>query len=165
MRTMLISLATAASALAFAAPAAAQYYPPVPQPYGYGYGYHHNYGQFRSLQVRINNLQRRIARLDSRDRITEREARRLRDDARDLERRLAFAARNGLHPAEARNIELRLARLEHRLHRDARDGNRWGYRDGRWDHDRDGRDDRWERRDRDDDDDDRWGRRDRDDDD
>ncbi len=155
MRKVLISLATAASALAFASPAAAQWYPPQPQ--GYGYGYHNNHGHVRSLQARVDQLQRRIARLDSRDRISEREARRLREQSRQLEYRLHVAARNGLHPQEAYAIEQRLARLEQRIYRDANDGRnwgRWGQNDGRWDGDG-----RWERdgdsrryRDRDDDD-------------
>ena len=151
MRTFLISLATAASALAFATPAAAQYYP---QPQGPAYGYHNNYGGVRSLQVRIDAIQRRIAHFDRRNIISEREARRLREDSRHLERRLRAASRYGLHPRERRDIEIRLARLEQRLFRDARDGNRWGRndygqggygydRDG-YDRDRDGRDDRWE---------------------
>lgn len=155
MRTLLISLAAAASALALASPASAQYYPypPQPQPYGYGgapygqaYGYHNNWGQVRSLQVRIDNLQRQIAQLDARDRISEREARRLREDARNLERRLRVAARNGLHPAERSQIEYRLARLEQRLFRDARDGRRWGWNDGRYDRDHERWHDRNDRR-------------------
>lgn len=156
MRIFLISLAAAASALAVATPASAQYFP-VPQ--GQAYGYHNNYGQVRRLDARIDAIQRQINRLDRRDILSDREANRLRRDARELERRLHFAARNGLHPAERFEIERRLARLEQRLWRDARDGNRWGRNDGRYyggyDRDRDGRDDRWERdrrRDRDDDD-------------
>ena len=154
MRTILISLAAAASALVVASPASAQYYPYPPQPQGHAYGYHDNWGSVRSLQVRIDNLQRRIARLDARDRISEREARRLREDARNLERRLRFAARNGLHPVERANIEHRLARLEQRLFRDVRDGRRFGWNDGRWDREHERWHDRNERRgDRDHDDD------------
>ncbi|HEX6292543.1 MAG TPA: hypothetical protein VFZ66_25375, partial [Herpetosiphonaceae bacterium] len=104
MRKILFSVVAAASALAVAAPASAQWGPAAPVPYGNAYGYN-NWGHVRSLQARIDNLQRRIARLDNRDRISEREARRLRTDARELERRLRFAARNGLHPVEARRIE------------------------------------------------------------
>lgn len=159
MRTLTITLAAAASALAFATPAAAQYWPaPAPVPQGYGYGYHDNYGQVRRLQVRINQIQRQIERLDRRNVLSDREARRLREQSRDLERRLYRTGRDGLHPQEGFEIERRLARLEQRLWRDARDGNRWGpnaYQGG-YDRDRDGRDDRWERdrrRDRDDDDD------------
>jgi len=144
MRTTLISLAAAASALAVAAPASAQYFP-VPQ--GNAFGYHNSHGQARRLDARIDAIQRQINRLDRRNILSDREARRLRNDSREIERRLHFAARNGLHPQERFAIERRIARLEQRLFRDAHDGNRWGSRDGRhggFDRDRDGRDDRWE---------------------
>jgi hypothetical protein len=144
MRNLIISLAAAASALAFATPAAAQYYP---QPQGPAYGYQNNYGGVRSLQVRIDAIQRQIAHFDRRNVISDREARRLREDSRQLERRLRAASRYGLQPRERRDVEIRLARLEQRLFRDARDGNRWGrndYNQGGYDRDRDGRDDRYE---------------------
>ena len=157
MRTLIVSFAAAASALALATPAAAQYYPPQ----GNAYGYNNNYGSFRSLQVRIDNVQRQISHFDRRNIINDREANRLKDQARDLERRLRAVARHGLNPYEARDIQLRLVRLEQRLHRDANDGRRWTDNRGGWtDHDRDGRDDRYE----DDRGRDRDGRRDRDDD-
>ena len=155
MRITLISLAAAASALAVATPASAQYFP-VPQGNAFGYN---NYGQARRLDARIDAIQRQINRLDRRNILSDREARRLRNESRDIERRLHFAARNGLHPQERYDIERRIARLEQRLFRDARDGHRWGDRDSRYggfDRDRDGRDDRWENdrgRDHDDDDD------------
>lgn len=148
MRKSIVAAALAASALTAAAPAAAQWYPP--QPPGYGYGYHGNYGQVRRLQVRIDQLQHRIARLDSRDRVSEREARRLREESRDIERRLRRAARYGLDGREAYSIDRRIQRLEYRIYRDARDGNRYG-RYGynqygqAWDRDRDGLNDRYER--------------------
>ena len=131
MRTFLIAAATAASALAIAAPATAQYYPMPPRGYAYGYD---NYGGVRSLQARLNHLERQIERLDHRDIISEREARHLREDARELERRIYRAARHGLNPMERRELEYRLQRLEQKLVRDANDGHRWnrGY-DGRWD--------------------------------
>lgn len=158
MRKFLISAAVAASALTAAAPAAAQYgYPQYGNqygaPYGNAYGYNHNYGQLRSLQVRIDHLQRQIRRLDQRNILSDREAAHLMNDSRDLERRLHRAARYGFNRYEARAVEVRLARLEQRLWRDARDGNRWGdrrYGDRDWndrdwnDRDRDGRNDRWE---------------------
>jgi hypothetical protein len=154
MRKVLISAAAAVSALAFAAPAAAQYYPAPPPP-GYGnygnpgyngYGYN-SYAQVRNLQVRIDRLQQRIARFDARDRISEREARRLRNESRDIERRLHRAARYGLNPQEHASINYRIQRLEQRIFRDAHDGRRWGnnWGDGQWrDRDRDGRNDRYE---------------------
>ena len=109
MRKVLISFAAAASALAVATPASAQYFP---APQGYGYGYQHNYGQVRRLQVRIDAVQRQINHLDRRNILSEREARRLREDSRDLERRLRVASRYGLNPREGYNVERRLARLE-----------------------------------------------------
>lgn len=160
MRKFWISAAVATTALTVAVPAAAQWAPPPPPVYnappGYAYGHQGNWGQVRSLQVRVEALRRHIDRLDSRNRISEREADRLRGQANDLRRDLRRASRNGLHPAEMYRIERRLAALEYRIQRDVRDGNRLGdRRDGWIDRDRDGRDDRWERRrgDRDDDDD------------
>ncbi len=144
MRNILISLAAAASALAVATPAAAQY---APQPRGYAYGHQGNWGQARALQVRIDNIQRQIAQLDRRNVLSDREARRLSQDARQLERRLRAVRQNGLHPNERYQIERGLAQLERRLWRDARDGNRWGngyQQAGAYDRDRDGRDDRYE---------------------
>ena len=136
MRKFLISAAVAAGAMTIAAPAAAQWAPPPPAygaPYGNAYGYGQNtHGQFRSLQVRIDRLQREMRRLDQRNIITNREAARLMDDSRDLERRLYRNARDGrgLTLSEIRAVEVRLVRLEQRLWRDARDGRRWG--DRRW---------------------------------
>ena len=143
MRKFVIAAALAATALTAAAPAAAQYYP---QPQGNAYGYN-NYGQVRRLQVRIDQLQRQIRHLDSRNILSEREAARLRQDSREIEQRLRFAARNGLHPQESHAIERRIQRLEVRIHREARDGNRYarGYNQYGQDRDRDGLNDRYER--------------------
>jgi len=149
MRKMILSLAAAGAALVAASPAAAQYYPqPQPAPYGYngygnGYGFQNNWGQVRALQVRVDNVERQINRLDRRDRIGDRSADRLRDEANDIERRLHRVSRNGLNPYEARNIEVRIARLEQRVQfamndRYGRYG-RYDDRNGHWgrDHDRD----------------------------
>jgi len=175
MRKVLISLAAAGTALAFATPAAAQVYPapppqgygyPVPPPpYGQAYGYHSNFGHIRALQARIDSVQRRIERLDRRDRIRERTASRLRLEARSIERRLRIASRNGLNPYEANSIEQRVRRLEQ--HVQFASQGRWNHRiygeyanwdDRRFDDDDhrgrgrgEGRDDRY-------DDDDRWDR-------
>ena len=141
MRKFLIPAAVAAATLTIAAPAAAQYAPP----YGNAYGYNNNnlYGHVRGLQVRIDRLQVQIRNLDRRNVLTNREAAKLIDDSRDLERRLRKNARDGrgLTWNEARAVETRLVNLERRLFRDARDGNRYG--DRSWsDRDRDGRNDR-----------------------
>ena len=145
MRKVLLSVAAVASALAVASPATAQYYPAPQGPvHGYGYG-QNNYGHFRNLQVRIDNLQRQINHLDRRNVIRDREAERLREQSREIERQLRYSARNGLSPYEANSVERRIARLEQRIYRDANDGNRWSRNDDNWrDSDRDGRNDRWE---------------------
>jgi predicted RNase H-like nuclease (RuvC/YqgF family) len=144
MRKFLISAALAASTLVAAAPAAAQYYPQQPQGYGNGYN---NYGQVRRLQVRVDNLQRQISNLDRRNILSNREASNLRGESRDVERRLHNAARNGLSGWESNDIERRVYRLETRIQREARDGNRYrgSYDQAGWsDRDRDGRNDRYE---------------------
>jgi hypothetical protein len=182
MRKFIVAAAVATTALAAAAPAAAQYYPapvnPYQQPYygqgqGYGYGYgQNNHGLIRSYQVRVDRLQRAIARMDNRDRISEREARSLRFEARWVEQRVrAFSYNGRLSPRERQDLDIRLARLEQRLihERRDRDGRPDGYYGqgyqgqgyygqgynpyagqgynpyGGWiDRDRDGRDDRYE---------------------
>ena len=167
MRKLIITLAAAGTALAIATPAAAQYYP-QPQgygqaygqpgygaPYGNAYGYNNNYGQYRSLQARIDMIERQINQLDRRDRIRDRTADRLRSEANQIERRLRSAARNGLNPYEANAIQVRIARLEQRVRYSlaSRYGNNGygynnnGYGNGyanAYDRDRDGRDDRYE---------------------
>lgn len=179
MRITLVFLAAAVSALAVASPAAAQW-APVPQGYGYGYA-HSNYGQVRALQARVQQLRRTIHRLDERDRLSSREARRLDWHAAQLQRRIRSAAYRGLHPRERFEIERRIEGLRNAIRYQARDGGRWGWNghgygnaygyygeriadDRRW-RDRDDDDHRFD----DDDDDDRGGgwndrRRDRDDD-
>lgn len=162
MRKVLISTILAASTLAIAAPAAAQwtlsygnqyggqYGNQYGAPYGDAYGYN-NYGQTRSLMVRVNRIERQIQQLDRRNILSNREANRLRSQANQIERRLAVASRNGLNSYEARDIQLRIARLEQNVRYQASDGNRrygsnqYGYGNAySYDRDRDGRDDRYE---------------------
>jgi hypothetical protein len=166
MRKIVLSLAAAGAALIAASPATAQYYPQQ-QSYGYsgygynnGFGFNNGFGQVRALQVRIDNVERQINRLDRYNRIGDGRADQLRFEAKQLERQLRYSARNGLNPYEARDIELRIARLEQRVQYSLASGyGRYGYGNGYngygYDRDRDGRDDRWEHRsDRDDDRDD-----------
>ena len=147
MRKFLISATLVASSLAIAAPAAAQWAQPG---YGQGNGYNNNYGGMRSLQVRLNNIERQINRLDSRNILSEREADRLRSEANWLERTIRQSGRNGLNGYERRNLEIRLARLEQNVRRQATDGdrrygsNQYGGQYNSYDRDRDGRDDRYE---------------------
>jgi hypothetical protein len=144
MRKVLIALATAGSALAVATPAAAQYYPqpivraPVyNQGYGYnngyaynGYGYNNvNWGHVRSLQARVDRIQRDLGHLASHRMISRNEYRNRQEDARDIERRLRRDARDGrgLNGQEVYQAERRIARLEQRIARDMRDGRRYGW--------------------------------------
>ncbi len=172
MRKFLISATLLASSLAIATPAAAQLRVTIGSQYGngygygnqygygnrYGYGYNNNYGGARSLQIRLNNLERQINVLDSRNILSEREADQLRREANWIERQVRQSGRNGLNGYERRNLEVRLARLEQNIRYQANDGNRYGQRDERYgngqygygngynsyDRDRDGRDDRYE---------------------
>jgi hypothetical protein len=140
MRKTIISIAAAGAALIAASPAAAQYYPqPQPAPYGYNNGYNGNgynngfrgnWGQVRALQVRIDNVERQISRLDRRDVIRGRSADRLLSEANKIDRRLRDKARNGLDPREAGDISYRIQRLEQQVQFALNDrGGRWGHRD------------------------------------
>lgn len=163
MRKLLISLAAAGAALVVASPAAAQYYP---QQYGYGqgngyngYGYN-NYGQVRALQARIDAVQWQISRLDRYNGIRDGAADRLREESRRIEHRLHQAARYGLNPYEANDIQMRIARLEQRVqyasaNRYGRYGRGYnGYGNYGYYGERDDRGDRGDRDERDHDDDD-----------
>ena len=140
MRKLVLSLAATVAALVVASPAAAQYYP-APQPYGYnGYNGYNGFGQVRALQARIDGVEYQIRRLDRRDVIRDHSADRLREEAEGLEHRLHRAARYGLNGYEARDIEVRIARLEQRVnYAVANRYGRYGYGyNGRYgDHDRD----------------------------
>lgn len=151
MRKFLIAAATATAALVAAAPAAAQYYP-APPPYGYaGYNNYSQQGLIRSYMIRIDRLRARINQLDNRNRISDREARGLRNDAIYLRERVARSSYNGMSQRERRAIDIRIASLERRINLEVHDGNnRWNpnWRDdrrGKWsDRDRDGRNDYYE---------------------
>ena len=139
MRKFLIPAALVAATLATAAPAAAQWARPVPQGNAYGYD---NRGQVRRLEVRVDQIRRQIRQLDRRNIISNREAARLSEEARDLDRRINALSRNGFSGRDRMDIERRIARLEQRVRRDVHDG-RGGYANP-VDRDRDGRDDRYE---------------------
>jgi hypothetical protein len=130
MRKLLFSVIAAASTLAVAAPASAQWAPPVYryQPYNYNYGFNfHNYA--RSMQARVQKIRYDIRVMDQRRVLSNREARSLDNEARQIERRIYRASRNGIQPYEARNVEQRIRRLEMRVMREATDwNNRAGHR-------------------------------------
>jgi hypothetical protein len=131
MRKIVLSLAAAAAALVVASPAAAQYYPSQRTPYGYN-GYRGGFGQVRAFEVRIDNIERQIDRLDRRDRIGDHAADRLRAEADRVRDRLRDIGRGGLNPREAGEMETRVQRLEQRV-RFALNDRRYGDRDDRWD--------------------------------
>jgi septal ring factor EnvC (AmiA/AmiB activator) len=140
MRKFLIPAAILASTLAAAAPAAAQW-----APNGNAYGYQNNHGQARRLEARVDQIRRQINQLDRRNILSDREARRLSDEARDLDRRINVLTRNGFSSRDRYDVERRIARLEQRLQRDANDGRgNNGYNGNYHDRDRDGRNDRYE---------------------
>ena len=147
MKKTILALIAAGSALAVATPAAAQNYPgqAYGAPSGNAYGYPNKWGQVRSLQVRIDNVQRQIRQLDRRNNIRDGQADRLRREANQIENRLQRATRYGLNGYEANDINIRIARLEQRVQYSVaqRFGNR-GYGYGYSDRDRDGRNDRYE---------------------
>ena len=140
MRKFIITAALATATFATAAPASAQWVRPVPQGNAYGYD---NYGQVRRLEARVDQIRRQIRQLDRRGVLSRREAARLSEDARDLDRRINALTRNGFSPRDRMEVERRLARLEQRLQRDVHDGRQGGY-GYPIDRDRDGRDDRYE---------------------
>ena len=151
MRKIVISLAVAGAALVAASPASAQYYPQpgYGSPYGNAYGYNNGFRNVRALQVRIDRIQRNLVRLARVRAISPNEFNNRTGEARDIEHRLRRDLRDGrgLNGGEIYEIERRIARLEQRIARDTRDGNRWGYNgyNGQYmDRDRDGRNDRYE---------------------
>ena len=125
MRKIVLSIAAAGAALATASPAAAQYYPqPQPAPYGYNNGYNGYNNGFRGLTL----FGRRPGEPD-------RPADRLRDEANRIENRLHRAARGGLDPREAGDLQYRIQRLEQRVQYSiANNYGRRGDRDDRWGH-------------------------------
>lgn len=84
---------------------------------------------YRADQIRaqINDLQRRIDRNDGRDRISEREARALRNDVRGLQATFRAYNRNGLDRREMAVLNQRIDNIRTRLHIEKRDWNnrRW----------------------------------------
>ena len=153
MRKFMIALAAGGAAFVAATPASAQYYPqPQPgygAPYGNAYGYNNGFRNVRALQMRVDRIQRDLVRLARARATSPNEFNNRYGEARDIERRLRrdFRDGRGLNGNEIFGIERRIARLEQRIARDTRDGDRWGYNGYNGQHidrDHDGRDDRYE---------------------
>lgn len=132
MRKFLIPIVAAVSALAVAAPASAQYVqwaPPVYQynPYNYGSGFRlTNY--VREMQGRVERVRADIRAMQQRHVLSWNEARGLDNQARNLQRRIFMASRNGIGPGEARGLENQIFNLQRRV---AREANDWNGRYGR----------------------------------
>ena len=142
MRKFLVSAALVVSTAVAAAPAAAQYYP---QGNRYGDQYRHG----GNVEQQLHQIRQRIERAEDRDRISNREREQLLRQVFQVDRLYARYRRNGLTRWEMQDIQNRIQHLRQRF--------RWERQDDRWDDRRDGRydrDDRYDRRDRRDDD--RW---------
>lgn len=126
MRKFLIGVAAAVSTVSLAAPASAQQWA-VPtyryQPYNFGYGFN-GYNFARIMQSRVQRIRGDIRAMEVRRILSRSEARNLDSEARNVERRIYIASRNGIRPGEARNVENRIRRLENHVAREARDWDR-----------------------------------------
>ena len=134
MRKFLIPLAAAASTLAFAAPASAQWAAPVYSynPYNFGYGFN-GINFARTMESRVQRIRLDIRAMEMRRILSRGEARNLDAQARNLERRIYRASRNGISAYEARSVENQIFRIERNVAREAADwdrrpGTAYGYR-------------------------------------
>ncbi len=133
MRKFLTPIAAAASMLAVASPAAAQQWaPPVYHYSPYNYGYHYNGFNFaRTMESRVQRIRSDIRTMEMRRVLSRNEARHLDNQARDVERHIYRASRNGIRAGEARRLENQIRNLEVRVAREASD---WNNRYGRNNH-------------------------------
>jgi hypothetical protein len=128
MRKFLISAALLSVAAA-AAPAAAQDYGRYGDRYGYGDRYDRG---GRQIERQLGQIVERIDRAYQRRLISSNEARRLRNQANDIDRLYDRYSRNGLDWREQQDLQYRIQNLRQRL--------RWERQEGRWE---DRRDRRW----------------------
>ena len=84
-------------------------------------------GQANAIRTQIEQLERRIQRLDGRDRISEREAAMLRRAVYNLRLQYRDYARNGLTQREAHVLQSRIQQLRQRLAHERRDDDRRGW--------------------------------------
>jgi Spy/CpxP family protein refolding chaperone len=136
-----IAALVAGSALSVAIPAHAQYYPQQHRDDDRRWdrdGDHrwdrdddrrwdHNNGQANAIRQQIEQLRQRIARIDARDRISEREAAGLRRAVHNLREQFRDFNRNGLSQREAQILRQRIQQIRARLQFERRDndGRRW----------------------------------------
>ena len=125
-----LSALVAAGSLTAALPAQAQSYRGDYNHDRYDNRYDDNrygYGQTQAIRSQIEQLQQRVARLDGRDRISEREAAGLRRAVYNLRQQFRDYSRNGLSQREAAILQDRIHEIRQRLRyeRRDRDGRRW----------------------------------------
>ena len=131
----LVAALVAGSALGVAIPAQAQYYPQQQHDGWRGdrddnrYDRNDRYdnGQARAIAAQIQQLEQRVNRVDSSDRISEREAATLRRAVANLRQEFRSYSRNGLTQREAQILRERIQRIRARLQyeRHDNDGRRW----------------------------------------
>jgi hypothetical protein len=128
MRKFLIPIVAAASTFAVTAPATAQYVqwrPPVYTYTPYNYAYNFSGINFaRTMMDRVQRIRTDIRVMRDRRVLSRGEARSLDVQARNLERRIYRASRNGVSAREARNMEIQIFNLQRRVAREANDWNR-----------------------------------------
>ena len=128
MRKFLIS-ALLLSAAAAATPAAAQY------DYDRQGRYDYDYRGGQQIERQLGMIVERIDRAYQRRLISDREARRLRNEANDIGRRYDRYRRNGLNGYEHQDLQRRIQHLRQRLQwerREGREERRWDDRRDRW---------------------------------
>jgi TolA-binding protein len=134
LNTIIAPAMFAVMALSAATPSLAQGYPGRDYPahsqndrgqYDRGHndrGYNDR-GRVNQVRAQIDQLQMAVNRSDNRDRISEREARGLRNDVRSLQIQFRRFARDGLSNREYRTLENRIENIRARLHLERRDRN------------------------------------------
>lgn len=121
MKKFLIAAAAVATLTGAAGAASAQ-------TYGYGAPRYERGGQIPSVEHRQDVLRMRIEEGIRTGRLTPTEAQTLRYDIRGIDRlERQYRRDRGLNRQEVRNLHARLDNIEHRLNRDLRDGQRYGY--------------------------------------
>lgn len=122
MKTLILTLATAASLTAAGGVATAQ------PGYRYGYGDDRRYG-YEEVQQRINNLQHRIDRGVGTGQLDRREAWRIKAEMRDISNTERTYLRDGrLTGYERADLDRRLDMLSQKIRYDRHDNDRGDYR-------------------------------------
>lgn len=135
MKKLILAIAALGAVGAAAAPAAAQPYPGYDRDYTRPYEQNQGWrDDARGYGERIDQLSRRIDRASERGRLDRREAYRLREAVRDVQRVAWRYRQDGrLTPPERADLDRRLDRIEAQLRFDRRDNDDRRYDDRRYD--------------------------------